>query len=136
MLLVEDEADDIELIRRSLEHTKLHCDLRVAQTLAEGRKEVFDADGTPELVLLDLGLPDGDGADLLKEIKQSAKHAQIPVVIVSASDDEDRVRAAYDQQAACFVSKDLGFADLGEIVRSIGEFWLAVVRLPDVDSSA
>src|SRR5947209_19219736 len=59
----------------------------------------------PDLILLDLYLPRMNGHEVLKEIKQDAVLRRIPVVILTASDNEEAFLKAYDEHANCCVCK-------------------------------
>ena len=130
VLLVEDNPDDVELISATFRRSKFHCELEAVDTLARAREQLFDrARPLPDLILLDIELPDGDGIELLKEIKASPATLRLPVVVISARAEDANVRRAYEQHAACFVNKALDASSLEKIVRSVGGFWLTIVRL-------
>jgi DNA-binding response OmpR family regulator len=83
VLVVEDERDIRDMLRRFLE--RAGCSVLTAATGAEAMRLL--ATGNPDLLLLDLGLPDVDGIDLLREAAPT-----IPVVVLTArSDTRDRI---------------------------------------------
>jgi len=69
----------------------------------------------PSIAVLDIGLPDGNGLQLLATLK--AKDPKVPVIVVTASDEERLVRQAVKLGAFCFIHKPYGFADLISAVR-------------------
>ncbi|ROP59209.1 two-component system KDP operon response regulator KdpE [Enterobacter sp. BIGb0383] len=105
VLIVEDE----QAIRRFL-RTALEADgLRVydADTLQRGLLEA--ATRKPDLVILDLGLPDGDGIDFIRDLRQ---WSQVPVIVLSARTEEHDKIAALDAGADDYLSKPFGIGEL------------------------
>ncbi len=110
VLIVEDD----EQMRRFLVTTLLGHDFRVieAGTLAEGeRAATHDA---PDLVLLDLGLPDGDGIDLVHKLRT---HTRVPIIILSARGPEDDKVAAFDAGTDDYLTKPFGVRELFARIR-------------------
>ncbi len=111
ILLIEDEANIRSLIRTLL--TANNYQVFLTENAAQG-KMMFKSH-CPDLILLDLGLPDMDGLDLLKEIR---KEALTPIIILSARFDEvDKVRAL-DLGANDYVTKPFGTAELQARIRT------------------
>lgn len=105
VLIVEDE----QAIRRFL-RTALEAEgLRVfdAQTLQRGLLEA--ATRKPDLVILDLGLPDGDGIDFIRDFRQ---WSTTPVIVLSARSEESDKIAALDAGADDYLSKPFGIGEL------------------------
>jgi CheY-like chemotaxis protein len=84
----------------------------------------------PDLILLDLNLPRKDGREVLAEIKPDPELGRIPVVVLTSSKAEADIVRAYDLHANCYVTKPVDFGGLMEVIKSVDEFWLSVVRLP------
>lgn len=111
ILVVEDEPQ----IRRYLGAALLSDGFKVfeADTLQRGLIEV--ATRKPDLVILDLGLPDGDGNQFIEEVRQ---WSQIPIIILSArSDERDKVKAL-NNGADDYLTKPFGVAELLARVRA------------------
>ena len=135
ILLVEDSPGDVQLTNEALRDAKVSTHLHVAtdgeEALAFLRREAgFEDVPRPDLVLLDLNLPKKSGHEVLEEIKSDPELRRIPVVILSTSDAEDDVLAAYDRSANCYVTKPVDLDRFWEVVRSIDQFWLSFARLP------
>ena len=135
ILLVEDSPGDVQLTIEALRDAKVSTHLHVAtdgeEALAFLRREAgFEDVPRPDLVLLDLNLPKKSGHEVLEEIKSDPELRRIPVVILSTSDAEDDVLAAYDRSANCYVTKPVDLDRFWEVVRSIDQFWLSFARLP------
>ena len=135
ILLVEDSPADVDLTREALEDAKVHNSLHVAsdgvEALAFLRREGRYADAPhPDLILLDLNLPKKDGREVLAEIKADPLLRRIPVVVLTTSEAEQDILQSYDLHANCYVTKPVDLDAFIHVVRSIEDFWLAIVRLP------
>jgi two-component system, chemotaxis family, response regulator Rcp1 len=85
----------------------------------------------PEIILLDLNLPRKDGREVLQEIKADDELRRIPVVILTTSKAEEDVLRTYNLHANCYVTKPVDLEKFIVVVKSIDDFWLTVVTLPD-----
>jgi two-component system, chemotaxis family, response regulator Rcp1 len=135
ILLVEDNEGDIVLAREALEESKFINNLHVVQDGVEAmtflRKEgPYAEKPRPDLILLDLNLPRKTGHEVLKEIKNDEHLRQIPVCILTVSDNEKDILETYDQHANCFITKPVQIDRFIEIVQQIEDFWFAIVTLP------
>ena len=104
-LLVEDEPHIRRFVRSALEGEG--CQVWETSTLARGLIEA--ASRQPDLVILDLGLPDGDGVDLVRELRG---WTGIPVLILSARSDEANKVRALDAGADDYLTKPFSVEEL------------------------
>jgi two-component system, chemotaxis family, response regulator Rcp1 len=95
-----------------------------------GRTGEFADAPRPDLIVLDIDLPDMSGRDVLAEIKEDPKLRHIPVTVFTASKAEEDIEAAYARHANCFVTRPAEPEALQSAVEIIGEFWLRTARLP------
>jgi CheY-like chemotaxis protein len=135
ILLVEDNPGDVRLTREVLKDGRIRNTLNVVgdgvEALAFLRREGEYADaGLQDLVLLDLNLPKKDGREVLKEMKADPALRRIPVIILTTSSAELDVLSAYDLHANCYITKPVDLDQFVAVVRSIEDFWLAIVKLP------
>src|SRR3984885_9407283 len=135
VLLVEDSPGDVRLTREAFKDAKVHVNMQVASDGAEAmaflRREGKYADGPrPDLILLDLNLPKKSGREVLEEIKADPNLMSIPVVILTTSASEQDVLRSYLLHANCFITKPVGLDGFLKVVKSIDNFWLSVVKLP------
>ena len=86
----------------------------------------------PDLILLDLNLPKKDGQQVLAEIKADPVLKSIPVVILTSSKAEEDIIKSYNLYANCYVTKPVGLEQFVQVVKSIEDFWLTIVKLPQV----
>jgi chemotaxis family two-component system response regulator Rcp1 len=136
ILLVEDNAGDVRLTREVLRDSKVRNNLIVAsngeEALACLRKQgKFKDTIRPDLILLDLNLPKKDGREVLAEIKNDADLKRIPVVILTTSKAEEDILRTYNLHANCYVTKPVDLEQFVKVVKSLEDFWLAIVKLPN-----
>lgn len=110
VLIVEDEKEIRRFLRIALEGESLR--VYDADTLQRGLIEA--ATRKPDLVILDLGLPDGDGNQFIREVRQ---WSAVPVIVLSARSDEQDKIAALDAGADDFLTKPFGIGELMARVR-------------------
>ena len=115
ILAVEDEPRNAALLDAILSRAGYR--LHIAEELGEAR--AWLADGTPSLVLLDRHLPDGDGLDLIPEIRSSLRLRDVPILLVSASVLPHDVEAAIAAGADGFLAKPVRVKPLVDEVRRL-----------------
>lgn len=135
ILLVEDSPGDVRLTQEALKEGKVRNTLHVVQDGVDAlaflrREEGFEDVPRPDLVLLDLNLPRLDGREVLKEMKGDDRLKAIPVVVLTTSTADEDVLRVYDLSGNCYIPKPVEYQRFLDVVRSIEEFWLTVVRLP------
>ena len=135
VLLVEDDPGDVLVTREALETHRLRNNLNVVsngeQALAYVRKQgAYAGATTPDLMLLDLNLPRLGGREVLRELKGDAELRRIPIVVLTTSDAEDDVVAAYDLQVNAYVRKPMEYREYVAAVRAVDDFFGDLVRLP------
>ncbi|MHB8101146.1 MAG: response regulator [Methanosarcina sp.] len=135
ILLVEDNEGDVGLIEEVFEEAKIRNNLHVAEDGEEAMLYLhgegkFSGSPRPDIILLDLNLPKKDGREVLREIKEDNNLRNIPVVILTTSNAEKDILRAYDLHANAYTNKPLDFDQFINVVESIGNFWLEIVKLP------
>jgi two-component system KDP operon response regulator KdpE len=106
VLIVEDDAE----IRRFLRTTLAAEEYRVreAATIAEGLSRI--AERQPDAILLDLGLPDGDGIEIIRQVRQRVRN--LPIIVLSVRSDEYQKITALDTGADDFINKPFAVGEL------------------------
>ena len=136
ILLVEDNPGDERLTREALKEGKVYSNLHWVKDGVEAmaflrREGKYAAAPRPEIILLDLNLPRKDGREVLEEVKADDRLRRIPVVILTTSKAEEDVLRTYNLHANCYVTKPVDLDKFMVVVKSIDDFWLTVVTLPD-----
>ena len=136
ILLVEDNPGDADLAREALEMSKVHNTLHVVGDGVEAmsflkRTGAHASAPRPDLIILDLNLPRMDGREVLARVKSDDDLKRIPVVILTTSRDEEDILRSYNLHANCFISKPIDLNQFLKVVRSIEDFWLCIVKLPN-----
>ncbi len=110
VLLVEDEAE----MRRALRPSLRAHGYQLIEA-ATGREGLAQAAGrNPDVILLDLGLPDGDGLDVVRELRRMT---QTPIIVISARGQERDKVAALDLGADDYLTKPFGVVELQARIR-------------------
>lgn len=135
ILLAEDNLGDRKLTKKALDQGKLRNNLHAVEdgveALAFLRQAGAYADAPrPDLVLLDLNMPRKDGQDVLAELKDDPDLRRIPVVVLTSSDAEEDIAKSYDLHANAYMTKPVDFDGFLEIVESLEDYWLQLVRYP------
>jgi len=135
ILLVEDSPDDacftIEALKDGRVRNRVNWVEDGVEAMAFLRREGKNATAPrPDLILLDLKLPKKNGHEVLTEVKQDPDLRRIPVVIMTASDDQKDVDEAYNEHANCYVTKPVDLDQFLGVIRRIEDFWLTIVKLP------
>lgn len=139
ILMAEDDADDRLLVREAFEESRLVNELRFVEDGEElldylrGRGR-FAGEGSaprPGLILLDLNMPRKDGREALREIKEDADLRRIPVVVMTTSKAEEDIFRSYDLGASSFITKPVTFERLVELMKTLGQYWIEFVELPN-----
>ncbi|WP_163547938.1 response regulator [Candidatus Frankia nodulisporulans] len=135
VLLVEDNPGDVLMAREAFADERIGGNLHVVndgdEALAFLRHEEPFADmPNADLVLLDLNLPRRSGIEVLAEIKADERLRRIPVVMLTTSDAAEDIERSYQLHANAYVTKAVDFDRFVDDVRSIDDFFVTVVRLP------
>ena len=137
ILMVEDNPGDARLTREALKESKicnnLHHVIDGVEAMAFLRKEGPYKDApTPDIIFLDLNLPRKDGRQVLAELKVIPRLKHIPVVVLTTSEAEQDVAKSYELHANCYITKPVDLDKFVEIIHGIENFWLSIVKLPQV----
>lgn len=135
VLLVEDSPGDVRLTREAFKDANSTIHLHVAMDGVEAmaflnRQGEHRNAPRPDLILLDLNLPRMDGREVLSLIKQDDDLKTIPTVILTTSEAEADIVKSYQLQANCYLNKPVQLDAFEALVKSINDFWLTKVKLP------
>ena len=142
ILLVEDDEGHAYLIRQNLQEAGvtnrlvhvpngqealdyIHCRGRYAGRVPDG----------PLLVLLDINMPLMNGIDVLRRLKADPATDQLPVIVLTTTDDPREVQRCYELGCNCYVLKPVDYDRFVEAIRRLGLF-LSIVQVPREDHLA
>jgi CheY-like chemotaxis protein len=134
VLVVEDNPGDVRLVEEGVAATDADVELEVcnngpaAVTLFSD--EEYIRTNKLQLVLLDLNVPGKSGHEVLETVRNGNQFDDLPVVVVSSSQNPDDVQRAYENSANAYLTKP---ADPDEYIRMIAaaiRFWLPAANLP------
>ena len=106
-----------------------------AGCLAGTGKAVFSGAPVPDLILLDMDLPDNDGRQVLAGIQADQQLRGIPIVVLTGSLLQEAVRETEKLQVAGFMTKPLSSGQFNNVIRSIRQSRVADVTVPPLDWS-
>lgn len=118
ILIVEDEASVLQMLRCFAEtEGYLPVAAENGQTALNWLKEV-----RVDLAIVDLGLPDMNGLEICRKIKEDPKTASIPVIVLTGNNSNNaRIEANLDASAELFLNKPIGVKDLKKAVEMVLE---------------
>lgn len=137
ILFAEDNARDAELTIRALKQGGLANSLLWVKDGQQAMDFLFRQgeysereDTVPRLVLLDLKMPRVNGIEVLEAIRRDERTKNIPVVIMTSSEEESDVARSYALGVNSYVVKPVDFNAMVDVARHAGYYWLAVNKTP------
>ncbi len=140
ILLVDDNPGDVVLVRESLAETSHQSRVHFVVGADEAinflrRRGRYTHTVRPDLMILDLNLPNHDGHKVLAEVKAIPELSHIPVVVFSSSASQQDIVRSYELGANCYVSKPGDLKRFFSAVRAIEEFWFRYASLPNKENN-
>ena len=136
ILLVEDNFFDAETVIIALkEQNPLH-NIHYVKDGAVALEYLFETGGSlkkepPKVIILDLKLPKIDGIEVLRRIKSHEHAKNIPVVVLTSSNQESDIQECYRLGVNSFVTKPLEFGNFLKVVSDLGCYWLILNKTPE-----
>ncbi len=136
IVVAEDDEDDRILIEEAFAELRIGNPVvfvEDGEALLEclrGEGRYAGAPRQSSLVLLDLNMPRMDGRTALRHIKEDPELQRIPVVVLTTSSADVDVKATYDLGVSSFITKPVTFSKLVDVIRTLSQYWLQIVRLP------
>jgi two-component system, response regulator len=138
ILLVEDNPNDVELTLRALQKQNLAGKVFVVKDGAEALEFIFATgsysvrkiDERPKVVLLDLKLPKIDGIEVLRKIKADPRTKDMPVVMLTSSQEERDVLESYKLGVNSYIVKPVDFSNFVHAVSELGLYWGILNKVP------
>ncbi len=135
ILLVEDNPSDALITQEALRKGKVSNTLHLVKDGVEAmaflrRQGEYANVPRPDVILLDLNLPEMSGEEVLKQIRADESLSSLPVIILTTSADERDVLAAYGLKANCFITKPVAMSQFIATMQALDSFWLTWVTPP------
>jgi two-component system, response regulator len=138
ILLVEDDADDLELTLRAFRAHRLADRVAVVRDGAEALDYLFatgsyverERESPPRVIFLDLNLPRVGGLDVLKRIRTHERTRDIPVVVLTSSQDRGQLIDCYRSGTNSYVVKPLDSVEFEATLGRVGTYWLELNQPP------
>lgn len=138
ILLVEDDPEDERLALGALRQGNIMNGVHVAHDSTEALQCLFcndnaaacESESLPAVVLLDLNLPHGDGWEVLRQIRLNQRTSRLPVVVLSSSQGDARLKDEDEWGASGFISKPIDFEKLINALGRVGMYWVLSNEAP------
>lgn len=130
VLLVDDDDDDVLLVTRSLKSVAPTVDIQRVDNGLDAmswlrQQDTYSTAPRPALVLLDLNMPLMSGREVLQEIKSDPQLTDIPVVVLTTSDDQRDIAMCNELHVDRFVTKPASLVAFREVLGDIAQRWLS-----------
>ena len=138
ILLVEDNVSDIELTQRAMKNSRISNELIVVEDGQEALDYLFcegdyagrEPASMPALVLLDLKVPRVSGLDVLHRIRGDSRTRNLPVVVLTTSNEDQDVARCYELGVNSYIRKPVDFVQFADAIQHLGLYWLVLNVAP------
>ncbi len=133
VLLVEDERVDAMMVTRALKELKVTNTLVHTNNGKEALEYLKDGSNKkPCVILLDLNMPETNGVEFLRIVKANEKLKVIPIVVLTASTEEQDVIESFNLSVAGYIVKPVDYKKFVEAIRTVAMYW-TLSELPEED---
>lgn len=135
ILIVDDSKSDTLLMKEAIESTSIANSVHIVNDAGDAinflnNKPPYENAPRPSLILLDLQMPEFSGHEFLRVVKTDPQFLQIPVIVLTTSDDPKDIDESYRLHANCLIQKPANFIKFKKVISVINEFWLGIAVLP------
>ncbi len=129
ILLVEDDDIDAMMLERSI--NSLRPDIKIVR--AVNGREAIDLLSTvrPRIIVMDIRMPLMDGREALAHLKHDEQYQQIPIVMMTTSDNPDDIEFCYQNHANAYMSKGIDNKTIRTDIDNLLSFWFETVKVND-----
>jgi CheY-like chemotaxis protein len=139
ILLAKDDETDASLVQRAIQTAGVRASV---QRVRDGQEAVDYLAGVngyadrgkhpfPKLMLLDLSMPRLDGFEVLQIIRNRLGITQLPIIVLTSSENPSHIRRAYDLGATSYFRKPNSIEGLDEMIHVLHAYWLKFNHFPD-----
>jgi len=139
ILIAEDDAGHARLIEKNLARAGLRNPIQrfdngqaVLDFLLRNGSGVRRAVETPYLLLLDIRMPQVDGIEVLRQLKQHPELRKIPVIMLTTTDDPREVERCHAIGCSSYIVKPVDYDKFAEAIKSLG-LYLSLVKVPEIN---
>lgn len=130
ILLVEDSESEIELAIQVFDIVGIKAEIIIARDGQEAQDYLTDPNSIkPKLIFLDINMPRMNGLTLLQRLKTSDELKQIPVIMLTTSNAQSDISAAFKNHANAYIIKPYELSSFVEAMDRTKEFWLHTTEL-------
>ncbi len=134
LVMIEDDEGHARLIRKNLERAGIGNEIIHLEDGQHALDYFFHKDNIAikhdkSLILLDLNLPNIDGYEILKRLKEEERTRTIPVIILTTTDNPREIDRCYELGCNVYIIKPVEYDNFTDAIRKLGLI-LAVVKLP------
>lgn len=127
ILLVEDNLADQRLAVEAFKLSEAACEILIRADGLQALSYLENTSRLPDLILLDLNLPQVNGREVLREIKGRRSWRHIPVLILSSSSRPEDIAECYELQANCYLIKPMDIEQFFELIQKVEDLWFPQV---------
>ena len=139
ILIAEDDAGHARLIEKNLSRAGLHNRIQrfdngqaVLDFLFRRGPGVHRVQDSPYLLLLDIRMPQVDGIEVLRQLKQHAELRKVPVIMLTTTDDPREVERCHAIGCASYIVKPVDYDKFAEAIKSLG-LYISLVKVPEIN---
>jgi len=139
ILIIDDSETDAMIIQQALSSVMVGNEFSTLNNAADAidllnQKGKFETSAQPNLILLDLNMPDFNGFEFLRVIKKDPRFIHIPIIVISGTEEKSDILESYKLGANCFITKPTNPTKFTQTIAIINEFWLGIASLPEKDT--
>jgi CheY-like chemotaxis protein len=139
ILIAEDDDGHARLIEKNLSRAGLHNRIERFENgqvvldflfrRGSGARRAMD---TPYLLLLDIRMPQVDGVEVLRQLKQDPELRKVPVIMLTTTDDPREVERCHAIGCASYMVKPVDYEKFAEAIKSLG-LYISLVKVPEIN---
>jgi two-component system response regulator len=135
ILLIEDDLEDAGLTIEALRNGEVPCRISLVRDGEEAmefllRESKYRRAPQPDLILLDLNLPQKSGREVLAEVRANERLARVPVVVLTSSRTHQEILQAENLHVESYLTKPVDLPQFDAVVKSLRKYMLSDVILP------
>lgn len=135
ILIIDDSESDTMLMEEAIKDTAIANSVHIINDSQDALKFIqrqgpYVNAPQPNLILLDLKMPQLDGHEFLEIVKGDKTLNHIPIIVLSTSTDPVDIRKCYELNANCYIEKPVNFMRFKKVIGVINDFWLGITHLP------